>query len=172
MFDDMRDSPELTPEPSVEPSAEPTELVEERAVYDGDISDSILRKLSAYYNDNSNNGADYVILRESATDYVLAYGTVNDHTFTGTIVRYHIQQSYQSTDCTVSVSNGSYNADMTGDTGYIYSSLSGFLPSYYINEDERLANRESYITSVAFFIALLTALVFTLLRGLFRRFKR
>lgn len=170
MFDDeMRD---VTPEPTAEPTAEPTEIIEERAVYDGDVTDSILRKLSAYYNDNSDTGADYVILRESSTDYVLAYGSVSNHTFTGTIVRYHTQQSYQSTDCTVSVSTGTYNADMTGDTGYIYSSLAGFLPSYYINEEERLARREGYITNICIFIALLCALVFTMFRALFRRIRR
>lgn len=167
----MRDyTPEPTVAPTVEPTVEPTEIIPDRAVYDGDVSDSILRKLSAYYNDNASPVYDdYVILRESQYDYILAYGDVTNHSFNGTIVRYHVQQTYNSTDCTVSVTEGVYNADMTGDTGYIYSSLDGFLPSYYIGKVDTISKQYDIIVSVSFIIALLCILCFILFRSLRRR---
>lgn len=166
-----RDS-EPSPEPTFEPTPEPTqevfsEEIDYRAVYDGDVSDSILRKLSAYYNDNAQLGQDYVILRESQYVYVLAFGDEENHHFTGTIVRY--TSSTYTADCTVSVSRGTYYADLSGDTGYIYSSCDGYLPSAYISKTERYHDVIDVCVSACFFILLVCVLLFTIFGGLKRR---
>lgn len=168
---DIRIDESYIPTPSPSETAVPleSEVVdfrseEERAVYDGDISDSILRKLSAYYNTYSDLGDDYVIIRESQYVYVLVFGSESSRTFTGTIVRY--TSSTYTADCTVSVSSGTYRADMTGDTGYIYSSINSFLPSPYIDEVGRMSSKLGGISAIIISLSALCAVCFTMFRSL------
>lgn len=153
-FDEVK--PTLDPSPTEEIPPVFDVQDDERAVYDGDISDSILRKLSAYYTDYGNN-SDYVILREGQYSYVLVFGTVDGTLYDGTIVRYN--SSSYSYDATVSVSQGTYRADMTGDTGYIYSSNPSFLPSPYIDRTNIQFRNFGSVVVLSFFIALLVFLV-------------
>lgn len=111
---------------------------EDRSVYDGDISDGILSKLSAYYNAHAPINMPYVIYRPSQYYYRLVYGYTNNYiTFNScTVVEYYSYSSYASNDVTVTVSEyQNFTVDLTGDTGYIYSSSESFIPSRYINSD-------------------------------------
>lgn len=154
IFDDVK--PTIAPEPTEDLPPVFDVREDDRAVYDGDISDSILRKLSAYYTEYGND-SDYVILRESQYSYVLVFGSVNGSLYDGTIVRYN--SSSYTTDATVSISSGTYRADMTGDTGYIYSSNPAFLPSPYVDRTSVQYRNFGSVVVLAFFIALIVFLV-------------
>lgn len=158
--------------PTTEPSPAPTEayteyITDDRAVYDGDISDTILKRLSAYYNEYSQFGDEYVILRESQYVYVLAFGSESSHRFSGTIVRY--TTSSYTADSTVSITTGTYTADMTGDTGYIYSSLPAYIPSIYIDSVSRASANIQSISGIVLCISALVALCLTIFRKVGRR---
>lgn len=107
-------------------------------VYNGDVSDSILAKLSAYYTEHATFNTPYAIYRPSQYEYILVYGATEDyHNWTNaTVVSYNSSQSnynsYFYLDVTEDVS---YTSDLTGYTGYIYSSSSDFVPSRYIGND-------------------------------------
>lgn len=108
------------------------------SVYNGDISDSILAKLSSYYNEHATFNTPYAIYRPDQYEYVLVYGTTSDYTHWTdcTVVRYYAVQSGYNTAYLLDVETvDSHISDLTGYTGYIYSSYSEFVPSRYIGND-------------------------------------
>lgn len=165
--------PSFTPLPSPEAvKVDESDGVEERIVYDGDISDSILAKLSAYYNENA-DGETYVILRPDQYNYYLVYGDYANGNFTNaTIVHYHSQSGYNTVDCTVTVSQGSYRPDLTGDTGYIYSSIPEYLPSRYIDSRGRYANKSLVMSSVVLVLALCICIIGIWVSGIRKKWIR
>lgn len=156
----------MSADPTQQPSPEPSEMlpettnVPERIVYDGDVSDTILAKLSAYYNEHADQ-EEYVIYRADQYNYYLVYGSYNNGQFTNaTTVLYHTQSGYNTVDCTVTVSTGiSVRPDLTGDTGYIYSSLYSFLPSRYISLQEKQVKKGSMVVTVCIVLGLLVAII-------------
>lgn len=171
-MDDVRQTennefPNTTPFPSDSPvpvsevdQVDNSEGYEDRAVYDGDISDSILAKLSAYYNEHGDE-EEYVILRVDQYNYYLVFGDYNNGLFSNaTTVLYHSQSSYSTNDCRVTVQNGvQYRPDLTGDTGYIYSSLPSFIPSRYISTKTKRAEKMSMVTTVIIVLSFLVAII-------------
>ena len=110
-----------------------------RSVYDGSISDSTLRQLSAYYNMHARYNTPYTITRPSQYVYQLVYGNSTDGVYytDATIVRITI--GTYNTNSTVSVTNGAtITVDTTGSTAYVYSSYPTFLPSSYITDSPKL----------------------------------
>lgn len=125
--------------PTTEPVDEtPAPTAELRALYDGDISSSILEKLSSYYTEHSDpmEKENYFIVRQSQYDYILYYGDISS---SGAISDAHVVRYY-------AVNTGSYAAtyrlsvseatsgsvDLSGPSAYIYSSYEQYLPSPYI----------------------------------------
>lgn len=163
----------FTPDPTdpapivVDPTFEPVEnsQIDERAVYDGDISDGILAKLSSYYRDHGSG--DYVIYRIDQYHYQLVYGDFDGTVFTdATIVSYSIGGSYQQT-ASVSVSNSSsFRPDLTGSTGYIYSSYDAFVPSRYIDLHEMSSYKYSHVMTICMVLAMLIYIVTNFLHSL------
>lgn len=125
--------------PTLEPVDEtPAPTPELRALYDGDISSSILEKLSSYYTEHSDplEKEDYFIVRQSQYDYLLYYGEISSSgaIADATIVRYYAVNtgSYAAT-YRLSVSEAtSGSVDLSGPSAYIYSSYDQYLPSPYI----------------------------------------
>ena len=127
------------PVESLDPTPSPT--AELRALYDGDVSSTILQKLSGYYIEHSDklNPEDYFIVRTGNNDYSLYYGNISE---TGSItnairVRYYAVNSGSYTAAyRLSVSQlGSGSVDLDGYEAYIYSSYESYLPSPYIAEN-------------------------------------
>lgn len=113
-----------------------TESDDLRSVYDGSISDSILRNLSAYYNSHAKIGDSYIITRPSQYSYRLIFGKSSDgiNYTDATIVDYTYTSTQYNQHPTVTVTNGStISADVQGYSGYIYSSSARFLPSSYVD---------------------------------------
>lgn len=156
----------MSADPTQQSTPEPTEMLPiatnepERSVYDGEVSDTILAKLSAYYNEHADQ-EEYVIYRADQYNYYLIYGDYNNGQFTNaTSVLYHTQSYYNTVDCTISVSTGvSARPDLTGDTGYIYSSIDTFLPSRYINSQEKQVKKGSMVITVCVVLGLLVAII-------------
>lgn len=153
----LSEVPELTQEPSeVSPAPEVTPDPE-RAVYDSDVGDTYLAKLSSYYNQHAKVNTPYIILRPSQYTYLLVYGnTSNYRNWTNaTVCEIEIFGSYNSTS-TFTVTEGvSYTVDPTGNTAFIYSSSADFLPSRYITTDTRF--------STFFVFGVLVVLLFSVL---------
>lgn len=107
-----------------------------RAIYDGSISDSILRQFSAYYNEHAKIGDSYIITRLSQYKYRLIFGkSDNGVSYTdATIVDLEYTSQQYSTHPTVTVSTGNtISADVQGYSGYIYSSAPQYFPSSYVD---------------------------------------
>lgn len=108
------------------------------SVYNGDVSDTILSKLSAYYNENAPINTPYAIYRPDQYEYILVYGQTSDyHSWTDCrVVRYFATQSGYNQAYLLDVEDRTtYTADLSGYTGYIYSSSDQFIPSRYIGND-------------------------------------
>lgn len=157
---DLSGSGDQSPEPT-EPS---------RAVYDSDISDSILAKLSAYYREHADGDADYAIFRSGQYQYYLVFGDYSSGTFSdSTLVSYTIEYSgYQTTGARVYVSTGTYTPDLSGSTGYVYSSVPGYLPSRYIEQRALSSIRYQHVTSVVICLCFILCVI-GLWMGSFRR---
>lgn len=141
-------SPELTREPAelepAAPSATPEVIITptpdpERAVYDGDVSDAYLAKLSSYYNAHAKMNTPYIILRPSQYRYILVYGdTSNYRNFTNaTVCEIEVASVYNGTSYFTVTEDVSYIVDPTGNTAFVYSSSSDFIPSRYITTEDR-----------------------------------
>lgn len=129
----------------------------ERAVYDGDISDSILAKLSAYYNEHGSG--DYCIYRPSQYSYILLYGSYSNGSYTGTRVTYTLSGNYYSS-ASLSVSGiSNFQPDLSGSTGYIYSNADQFLPSRYIDGHSRSTQLYMHVSTVCIALGLLLAII-------------
>lgn len=108
------------------------------SVYNGDISDTVVAKLSAYYSEHAPFNTPYAIFRPSQYEYILVYGSTEDyHSWTSaTVVHYYTSQSGYNQGYYFDVEPGvNYTSDLTGFTGYIYSSSDDFIPSRYIGND-------------------------------------
>lgn len=107
-----------------------TESPETRAVYDGDISSSILKKFVDTYNrDFPLNDKDYVIYRYSQYDYRMYVGDFNGVSFLGetSYYRYYSNTSTYNNGFYWSKSTvDGFTPDLSGYTGYVYSSYDGF----------------------------------------------
>lgn len=124
---------------TIEPiNEDPTATPELRALYEGDISTTILEKLSAYYTEHSDplEKPNYFIVRQSQSEYILYYGDISSSgaISDATVVRYY---GYNTGSYTavyrLNVSQASSGSvDLSGPTGYIYSSYDRYLPSPYI----------------------------------------
>lgn len=178
-MDDVKNTTFLTPEPTpmamqradqsedpqtVAPSEpDSTETIlqsedPERAVYDGDISDSILAKLSAYYNEHGSK--DYAIYRADQYHYYLVYGDYSEGSFSNaTVVSYTLNSGYTSY-ATVTVSSvSSSRPDLSGATGYVYSSIASYLPSRYISSKEASSQIYLHAATVCIVLGLLLAII-------------
>lgn len=143
------DEVDYTIEP-VDPSPSPSP--ELRALYDGDISSTVLEKLSGYYIEHSDrvNPEDYFIVRQGQYDYILYYGdiesdgSIND----ATVVRYYaVNTGSYAAAYRLSVSEStSGSVDLGGYSGYIYSSYESYLPSPYISTGKVSASASLWIT--------------------------
>lgn len=149
---------EITEEPVLTEVPISMEDPADRSVYDSDVSDSYLAKLSAYYTQHAKLNTPYIILRPSQYVYMLVYGdTSNYRQFTdATVVQITLTGSYYNTS-TVSVSSGvSYTVDPTGSTAFIYSSGADFLPSRYISFEGRSSSIFVYGILVILLFAVLS----------------
>ena len=148
--------PVFTPEPTLDP---------ERAVYDGDVSDTYLAKLSAYYNEHAKVNTPYMILRPSQYHYVLVYGTTSNYRnwSHATVCEITISGNYYTqADFDVTEDVG-YTTDPTGDTAYVYSSSSEFLPSRYINNGSKIAPFFTYAILILAVIVVLYRFIIRIL---------
>lgn len=129
-----------SPAPSVEPEVTPAPTEGLRAVYDGNISSSILEYFGAVYNRayrNMVNQPDYIIVRVSQYDYRMYVGHMtSDGVFDGVT---DVYRYYGSTSGAYNVSYHystseiiSPTVDISGANGYIYSSSDSFIPNPYI----------------------------------------
>lgn len=164
--------------PTVEPTALPTEAEPvvtpeasedpvERAVYEGDVSDAYLAKLSSYYNSHAKVNTPYVICRPSQYRYLLVYGDTNDYQrFTNaTVVEIELTGSYYN-NSVVEVTNGvTYNVDTTGNTAFVYSSSDDFLPSRYISSDIKTTPVFLYLLFCIVFIYALYKFIYKIVKG-------
>ena len=132
----------------------------ERAVYDGDVSDTILAKLSAYYREYA-DGEVYAIYRADQYNYYLIFGDYENGTFSeATVVQYHIQSSYTTTDCHVTVTEDrTIRPDLSGDTGYVYSNIEGYLPSRYIDSKAISTQKTSHVVTVCIVLCMIVAII-------------
>lgn len=164
--------PTVTPDPSYSP--EPTQEVymeemEDRSVYDSDISDSILAKLSAYYNEYGKDQT-YAIYRSDQYHYYLVYGVYNNGRFSDAVQASYVVSSAYNGSTTFSVSSGSYSPDLTGSTGYIYSNIStAYIPSRYIDSQERYSLKMTSIMTVILILGLLLSVLLVWTRRLRKR---
>lgn len=136
-----------------------------RAVYDGSISDSILRGLSSYYNCHARPNTPYTITRLSQYVYQLVYGTTSDciHFTDATIVTYTVGTYNNNT--TIRVSDGAtITVDTTGSTAYVYSSSPVFLPSSYIVDSPRLLTSSVFWLLVVVVLSTTVRFIWSLLR--------
>lgn len=156
--------PEITPEPTSDPGAM-------RQVYDADISQTILAKLSAYYMDDYNmiDPQEYFITRPNQYTYVLTYGDVDRD---GTIhdckqvTYYGTSTGYGVAGYTVSVSSvSSGRVDVSGFTGYVYSSYDTFLPSPDISTGVREYGARAWCMVLS--VCLICCMLYTMIRRLF-----
>lgn len=174
----FRETPSPSPDPIEEPSAVPTEAAPvvtpevtqdpvDRAVYEGDVSDTYLAKLSSYYNSHAKVNTPYVICRPSQYRYLLVYGDTNDYQrfSNATVVEIELTGSYY-TNSVVEVTDGvTYTVDTTGNTAFVYSSSSDFLPSRYINSDVKTTPVFLYLLFVLVFVYTLYKFIFKLVKG-------
>lgn len=162
------ESPILTPEAvfTEEPTQEPIEIEEpSRSVYDGSISDSYLRQLSAYYNMHARLGTPYCITRPSQYVYQLVYGTSSDGiNFTDAhIIRITVGTYNQNS--TISVTNGAtISVDVSGSTAYVYSSNPQYLPSSYISDSPRLISFGIFALVALFALSCLVRFIWSLIK--------
>ena len=125
---------------SVNPTADPAP--ELRSLYDGDISSSILQKLSGYYLEHSDklNPEDYFIVRTGNNDYSLYFGDISESGVitSATRVRYYaVNTGSYAAVYRLSVSElDTGSVDLDGYEAYIYSSYDSYLPSPYLAENE------------------------------------
>lgn len=136
------DIPIYTVEPSPTPSA--AELTT-RSLYEGDISDSILNRLSSYYiNAVGADDPDYFIVRTAQYDYSLYYGDIaSDGTIADTAVRvryYAVQSGAYNLAWRVAIGDATGAVDVppagANYSAYVYSSHSEWLPSPYITSNK------------------------------------
>ncbi|MCR4718792.1 MAG: hypothetical protein K5768_04095 [Firmicutes bacterium] len=145
----------------VEPSdALRSEEIEERAVYDGDVSDTILAKLSAYYREYA-DGEVYCIYRADQYNYYLIFGAYENGTFSeATVVQYHVQSNYTTIDCQVTVTEDrTIRPDLSGDTGYVYSNIQGYLPSRYIDSKAISTQKSSHVVTICIVLCMIVAII-------------
>lgn len=106
--------------------------------YNGDVSDTILAKLSSYYNEHASFNTPYLILRTGQYEYILVYGNTTDYqTFTDSVVVQYVGNSQQyNTYYSLSVTeNVTYSVPTIQYSGFVYSSSSDFIPSRYTGND-------------------------------------
>lgn len=161
-------SPSQEEKQTIEPTEVPVETVEplrseeieERAVYDGDVSDAILAKLSAYYREYA-DGEVYAIYRADLYNYYLIFGAYENGTFSeATVVQYHVQSNYTTTDCQVTVTEDrTIRPDLSGDTGYVYSNIEGYLPSRYIDSKAISTQKTSHVVTVCIVLCMIVAII-------------
>lgn len=141
----------------------------ERALYDGDLSSSVLTKLSAYYLDDYNllSPADYFVVRQGQYDYRLYYGDIDED---GTIndcqlVRYYSTGSYGSgyNVSIATLSGGS--VDLSGYSGYVYSSYDSYLPSPDIVSGVNSIHARGSLLCLS--VCLVACMLYTMIRRLF-----
>lgn len=157
---DQTESSIVTSEPLFQEEEEPG-----RSVYDGSISDSILRSLSGYYNSHSKPGTPYCITRPSQYVYQLVYGSSSDGVhFTDATVATYSLGNYSALS-TFRVSDGqTLTVDVTGSTAYVYSSSAQFLPSPYITDSPRIGTAAIVWLLFAFTLVSLVRFIWSLLR--------
>lgn len=131
-----------------------------RAVYDGDISDSILAKLSQYYNEYGSD-KPYCIYRADQYNYYLVFGDYSDGVFTqARVVRYQLSGNYYNTAYLTVSTVSSIRPDLSGSTGYIYSSASdSFLPSRYISSKQSSNYKFTAVITVVLVLCLLLTIL-------------
>lgn len=152
---DAKETPLPTEYVDVVNSEEPT-----RAVYDGDISDSILAKLSQYYNEYGGD-KPYCIYRTDQYNYYLVFGDYDNGVFSeARVVRYQLSGNYYNTAVVTVSTVSSIRPDLSGSTGYVYSSASdSFLPSRYISSKQYSNYRFTAIMTVVLVLCLLIAII-------------
>ena len=143
------------PEVTLQPAATEEPV---RAVYDGNISSSILEYFAGVYTrltHNMVNLPDYLIVRTGQYEYRMYVGhMISDGVFDGVtkLYRYYgvtsggysVNYNYSSSEVI------SPNVDISGFSGYIYSSSDSFIPNPYIEE----SNPTHYISLVSLAILL------------------
>lgn len=178
----------LTPEPMSEPPASdipvytvapsPTPSAAElttRSLYEGDISDSILTRLSSYYiNAVGANSPDYFIVRTAQYDYSLYYGDISPD---GSIINSAVRVRYYATQTAgynlawrvaISDATGAVDVPAAGAnySAYVYSNHSDrWLPSPYIT-----TNKDNAFTRVfllAFLLLFCLSFLIMFIRRLF-----
>lgn len=147
-------------------TAEPIETEEpSRSVYDGSISDSYLRQLSAYYNMHAKYGTPYTITRPSQYVYQLVYGSSSDGIHYEDATVFRITTGAYNTLSTVSVTNGAtLTVDTTGSTAYVYSSYPTYLPSSYITDSPKLISIGVFALVALVSLSLIVRFIWSLLR--------
>lgn len=133
-----------TAEPTQAPEVRPSETAEQasegeqlRNVYDSDVSSTVLQKLSAYYNDHAGPFDRYIIFRSDQYTTRLIYGGASSPTsWTGaTEVIYQTSSNFNGFTTFSHGRSGSItlsSSDLSGSTGYIYSSFADYPSSYYV----------------------------------------
>lgn len=154
---------EYEPDQTFEPDYEdPTSTPELRALYDGDISSTILEKLSGYYTEHSDKlePEEYFIIRQGQNDYMLYYGDIaEDGSIThAKVVRYYaVNTGSYAAVYRLSVSEASSGrVDLAGYSGYIYSSYDSYLPSPYITTSKPAVSAGLWISVMSCIIICVT----------------
>lgn len=152
----MTPAPTYNPQPTSDP---------ERAVYDGDVSDTYLAKLSAYYNEHAKVNTPYMILRSSQYHYILVYGDTSNYRnwSNATVCEITLSGNYYTQAVFDVTEDVGYTTDPTGDTAFIYSSSSDFLPSRYINNGSKITPFFTYAILVIAIIVVLYRFIIRIL---------
>ena len=174
-FNDLvRDTPAPTDNPI---SSDIVLALEDLKSVVGDVSSSIINRFVAYYNTHYTGGLsnpDYVIWRSSQYDYhmaVITEGTYSNGTVSGKfdLISYNSTSYYDSMPLvsvqTLQNRNLDIPAPAASGSGYVYSSIDGYLPAPNIDTSTSL----SLILSFSMFCVLLIALIYLWIRGVFKR---
>lgn len=139
----------------------------ERAVYDGDINTSIQTKFAEYII-NHHYDKDYVVYRPNQYTYKCLIGDWDGRTMNNcTILEYYSYGYNDNVTFTVTQSS-SITPDLSGDTGFIYSSDSAFVPLAGVAEYR--CTHSSMLVSVGLVISILSYLIYKfVIRGLSHR---
>lgn len=170
----VRDTPAPTDNPI---SSDIVLALEDLKSVVGDVSTTIINRFVAYYNTHYSGGLsnpDYVIWRSSQYDYhmvVITDGTYSNGSVSGTfdMISYNSTSYYDSMPLvsvqTLSNRNLAIPAPAASGSGYVYSSIDGYLPAPNIDTSTHL----SLILSFSMFCVLLIALIYLWIRGIFKR---
>lgn len=168
---------EFTPEPSpaVDVSQALIDQLEDIKAVVGDVSSTVLNRFAAYYNNHytgSLNPPAYVIWRSTQYDYHMAVfpeGQYSNGTVTGSfdLISYY-SNSYYDTLPTVNVQtvqnrNLDIPAPASSGSGYVYSSLPGYLPASSVDQSSNL----SIVISISMLIILLVSVAYVWIGRIF-----